>query len=125
MIFGFRAVSKYDLPKENSVSIGARCIAIAFLTIATATAAKAQTGTSWPEADKLFHADPRWLGGDGAFSTDLGNGRVLWMFGDSFVAPKAGATRGQSAFIRNSVAIQTGYDPSHASIKFYHDHEAR
>jgi hypothetical protein len=119
MIFGFRAASKYALPKQNSVSIGARCIAIAFLTIATATAAKAQIGTSWPEADKLFHADPRWLGGDAAFSTDLGNGRVLWMFGDSFVAPKAGATRGQSAFIRNSVAVQTGYDPSLATIKFY------
>jgi hypothetical protein len=44
---------------------------------------------------------------------------VLWMFGDSFVATKAGATRRQSAFVRNSIAIQTGYDPSRATIKFY------
>lgn len=75
--------------------------------------------TPWPEADRLFRSDPRWLGGDAAFSTDLGNGRVLWMFGDSFIAQKVGATRRQSAFIRNGVAIQTGYDPSHATIKFY------
>ena len=75
--------------------------------------------TPWPEADQLFRSDPRWRGGDAAFSVDLGDGRVLWMFGDSFVAKKAGATRRQSAFIRNSVAIQTGYDPSHATIKFY------
>ena len=50
---------------------------------------------------------------------DLGDGRVLWLFGDSLVAKKLGATRRQSKFIRNSVAIQTGYDPSHATIKFY------
>jgi hypothetical protein len=78
-----------------------------------------QTGQAWPEADRLFRSDPRWLGGDAAYSVDLGEGRVLWMFGDSFVATKAGLTRRQSAFIRNSVAIQTGYDPSHAAMKFY------
>jgi Domain of unknown function (DUF4185) len=74
--------------------------------------------TLWPEADQLFHSDPRWLGGDDG-SLDLGDGRVLWLFGDSLVAKKLGATRRQSKFIRNSVAIQTGYDPSHATIKFY------
>ena len=81
--------------------------------------ALAQAAASWPEADKLFHSDPRWLGADAAFSADLGSGRVLWMFGDTFVARWLGDTRKQAAFVRNTVAIQTGYDPSHASIKFY------
>lgn len=75
--------------------------------------------TSWPQADRLFRSDPRWLGGDAAFSVDLGSGRVLWLFGDSFVATHAGATRRQSTFIRNSVAIQTGYDPSQATFDSY------
>jgi hypothetical protein len=79
----------------------------------------AQTASAWPEADRLFRSDPSWLGGDAAFSIDLGNNRVLWLFGDSFVAKSASATRSQSAFIRNSVAIETGYDPSHARIQFY------
>ena len=70
-------------------------------------------------ADRLFHSDPRWLGGDAAFSVDLGLGRVLWLFGDSFVGSKSGQTRRQSQMARNTVAIQTGYDPSTASIKFY------
>jgi hypothetical protein len=113
---GFRAVWKGHLPKKCFVTWS---VAIAFLMIANVAVAMAQTGTSWPEADKLFHSDPRWLGGDAAFSTDLGDGRVLWMFGDSFVAKEAAAARRQSAFIRNSVAIETGYDPSRASIKFY------
>jgi hypothetical protein len=56
------------------------------LVLGTFAAARAQTGSSCPEADRLFHSDPRWLGADAAFSIDLGGGRVWWLFGDSFVA---------------------------------------
>ncbi|MBT9582861.1 DUF4185 domain-containing protein [bacterium] len=73
---------------------------------------------AWPQADLLFRRDPRWLGGDGAYSLDLGGGRVLWLFGDSFVVPRAGVGRAQAAIVRNSVAIQQGYDPSTASLTF-------
>lgn len=75
--------------------------------------------TAWPDADQLFRSDPRWLGGDVAYSIDLGHGRVLWLFGDSFIANNPSKTRRQSAFVHNSIAIQTGYDPAHASMKFY------
>src|SRR5271156_1316388 len=81
--------------------------------------ALAQTAAPWLEADRLFHSGPHWLGADAAFSVDLGRGRVLWLFGDSFVASKLGQTRRQSRMARNTAAIQTGYDPSTASIKFY------
>ncbi|MFT4112894.1 DUF4185 domain-containing protein [Silvibacterium sp.] len=83
------------------------------------SAAHAQSGASWPEADRLFHADPRWLGADGAFSVDLGEGRVLWIFNDSFVAKRQGDDRRHAAFVHNTVAIQQGYDPSRATIHFY------
>jgi len=73
----------------------------------------------WLQADQLFRSDPRWLGGDVAYSIDLGRERVLWLFGDSFIADLAGAQRGQATMVRNSVAIQTGYDPSRSSLKFY------
>jgi hypothetical protein len=73
---------------------------------------------SWPEADELFHKDGTWLGSDDAYSVDLGNGRVLWLFGDTFIASTPAKVRSQSTFIHNSVAIQSGYDPSDASIAF-------
>jgi hypothetical protein len=73
----------------------------------------------WPEADALFHRDPRWIGGDGAYTIDLGGGRVLWGFGDSFIASTPARRRDQSRMVRNSVAIQTGYDPSSALMQFY------
>jgi hypothetical protein len=75
--------------------------------------------TPWTDADRLFRSDPRWLGGDVAYSIDLGRGRVLWVFGDSFIANRPGETRRQSTFVHNSIAIETGYDPAHASMEFY------
>src|SRR5690348_4037569 len=75
--------------------------------------------TAWPQADRLFRSNPLWLGGDVAYSVDLGNGRVLWLFGDSFIATTPGQTRRQSTFVHNSIAIENGYDPASASISFY------
>src|SRR5262245_25248473 len=48
---------------------------------------------AWPEADALFRQDPRWLGADAALTVDLGGDRVLWLFGDTFVAKGDPATR--------------------------------
>lgn len=73
---------------------------------------------AWPEADALFHQDPRWLGADDAYSIDLGGDRVLWLFADTFIATSAAQVRGESKLIRNSVAVQTGRDPSTASVEF-------
>jgi hypothetical protein len=73
----------------------------------------------WPEADALFRTDPKWLGSDDAYSVDLGNGRTLWLFGDTFISRSFLNTRRLSTMIRNSVAIQSGYDPATASMEFY------
>lgn len=77
------------------------------------------TATAWPEADLLFHRDPRWLGSDAAFSVDLGNERVLWLFGDTFIAASEHHVRRESHMVRNSVAVQRGLDPSRAEINFF------
>src|SRR4051812_32924952 len=68
-------------------------------------------------ADVLFHQEPRWLGGDGAYTIDLGDDRTLWLFGDSFVATSAAHVRTESTIVRNSVAVMTGTDPSSASMQ--------
>ena len=76
----------------------------------------------WPEADRLLRHDSRWRGADAANSIDLGNGRVLWTFGDSFVDTNKDPSqrhRKTAKFIRNSIAIQTGYDPTKAEFRPY------
>ena len=50
----------------------------------------------WEEAEKIFHSDPRWLGGDGATAVDLSAGRAVWLFGDSFIAASASGSRRRS-----------------------------
>jgi hypothetical protein len=74
---------------------------------------------TWEDADRLFRDDPNWLGGDGAYSIDLEDGRVLWLFGDSFVAVSEKRLRNESVIVRNSIGVQTGYDPSTAGMDFY------
>ena len=79
----------------------------------------ASSAQAWREADALFQRDPAWLGADAAYSVDLGQKRVLWLFGDTFIARGAVRQRNDAYFIRNSVAIQSGsYNPSAASAKF-------
>lgn len=80
---------------------------------------------AWPEADRLFRGDPAWRGGDAALSIDLGGDRILWLFGDSFVAKGSTASsRRDCAMVRNSVAIQQGRDPSTATMTFAHVRDA-
>src|SRR6187402_497960 len=57
----------------------------------------------WPEADALFRRDPRWLGGDAAITVALGGERVLWLFGDSFIAHPGERSRERARMVRNSV----------------------
>ena len=45
--------------------------------------------SAWPEADRLFRCKLRWIGGDGAYTIDLGSERTLWLFADSVVDPEA------------------------------------
>jgi hypothetical protein len=73
----------------------------------------------WPEADRLFRQSRRWLGGDAASTIDMGNGKTLWLFGDSFVADRVEGDREQSRMIHNSVGLQTGEDPSRSTLNQY------
>jgi hypothetical protein len=68
--------------------------------------------------DQAFHADPRWLGGDGAYTIDLGDDRTLWLFGDSFIATSPNLKRTESTMVRNSVALMTGRDLATATLQF-------
>jgi hypothetical protein len=68
------------------------------------------TGVRETAEDAVFQQDPVWLGADAAYTIDQGDGRVLWLFGDSFIATSAADSRSQSTMVRNSVAVMTGHD---------------
>src|SRR5882724_822742 len=55
-----------------------------------------------------FPCQQGWLGADGAYSVDLGGGKSLWIFGDTFIGPASATSRTQATgFIHNSIAIST------------------
>lgn len=74
--------------------------------------------TRWSEAEALFHADPLWQGGDAAASIVLDDQSILWLFGDSFIAPSAVRDRAGATLVRNTVAVQRGHDPCAATMHF-------
>ena len=98
------------------------CVGALATTACSAPVVKA-TARAWPDADKLFRGDARFLGADSAYSAPLPGGRVLWMFGDTFVAKGVPsgvvATRHDAVMVHNSVAVQTGLDPSSAQIAHF------
>src|SRR5262249_17081301 len=73
----------------------------------------------WAQADVLFRRDPRWLGSDGAYSIPLTGGRILWLFEERLVAPTTPYVKKHAYFVRNTVAIERGSDPTTASMTFY------
>lgn len=77
------------------------------------------TASAWPDADALFRRDPHWVGGDGTSSLDLGDGRILWLFGDSWIDPSGRRSRRGARMVSNTVAIQSGQDPTDADIRFF------
>lgn len=87
--------------------------------LATVERAQCPSAEPWPEADQLFLADPRWRGGDAAYSVDLGGERSLWLFGDSFIARTYANRRAGLGMVHNSVALMRGRDPLSASLEFH------
>ena len=68
----------------------------------------------------IFMRDKYWRGADGAASINLGAGKILWLFSDTFIDTKGTGKRSNATMIRNSIAIQNGTDLETADISFYY-----
>lgn len=75
--------------------------------------------SEWREADRLFRGDRHWIGADGASSVDLGDGRTLWLFSDTWIDGSGKGSRRGATMVSNTVAVQTGTNPAAATIRFY------
>ena len=78
--------------------------------------------------DALFDRTSGWTGGDVAGTVDLGQGRVLWVFGDTWIGEVAkGAHVPGAQMVNNSMALQTadlrkmGDPPTPSELRFHWD----
>ena len=59
--------------------------------------------------NQLFTRYSGWTGGDATYSIPLPDGRIMWLFGDSFIGTvKPDRSRTGGLFLRNAVMIQDG-----------------
>ena len=64
------------------------------------------TASEWEE---LFAGlGDAWLGGDGSISVPVGQGRTLWLFGDTLVRVGAGGLAGPPRMVRSSAVLVDG-----------------
>lgn len=71
-----------------------------------------------PAYDAAFARTSGWTGGDGAYTVALDRGRVLWLFGDTFIGRVQDGRRTDAHLVNNSAAIQSGPLDSGAALHF-------
>lgn len=69
--------------------------------------------------NNFFRNNKSWRGADGAATIDLENGKILWLFSDTFIDTAGTSKRSNSVMINNSLAIQEGNDLEKSKLSFY------
>jgi hypothetical protein len=67
----------------------------------------------------LFATKSGWTGADGAYSIELPDNKVLWLYGDTWVGKIHNNKHVDAVLINNSIAIQNNKNPVDASINFF------
>ncbi len=85
--------------------------AICMLSLACAAPPDApRVASAEPDAalTSKFRQTDGWVGGDGAYSVPLPDGRALWLFSDTWVGTVRDGKRKDVALVNNTVGVQTG-----------------
>ncbi|MEC8895783.1 MAG: DUF5005 domain-containing protein [Planctomycetota bacterium] len=81
-------------------------------------------GKPMPEWDRIFSRKKGWTGADGCYSVELGAGRTLWLYSDTWVGTVAEGKHAKgSQLVNNSIGLQPsiaqGKPPKHDSLEFF------
>lgn len=96
-------------------------IRVIFLALSCLILASCARAGHTPACIPQFPYRDGWYGGDGAYSIRLPDGRVLWLFGDSFVSEEEGRhdRRGMHLLLGTTVAISTCDDNGPFHIRYH------
>ena len=100
-------------------------IAMLAVVFAAAPLIAAEPGTPDAVWDAAFTRTSGWTGGDVAGTVNLGDGRMLWLFGDTWIGDVAdGRHANGSRMVNNTIAIQSltgkaSEPPAKSELQFY------
>jgi len=85
------------------------------------------TGASWGQAPPAmnvgtslsFPYEQGWLGADDAYSIPIGQGKSIWLFGDTFAGDVANKDRNKTTMVRNSVGVTTCAADKPCTIQYF------
>ena len=81
-------------------------------------------GKPAPEWDAIFARKEGWTGADGCYSVELGDGRTLWLYSDTWVGTVAQGKHAEgSRLVNNSIGLQpaviNGKAPKRDSLEYH------
>ncbi|MDD5475170.1 MAG: DUF4185 domain-containing protein, partial [Syntrophales bacterium] len=99
----------HPLWNQRNTRFLAACLAFLFLSCSTLPDQSQDPDYGSTLCLPAFPDKDGWYGGDGAWSVDLGDGRVLWLFGDSFVSNREGRLNrvGMRVILGTTLALST------------------
>lgn len=105
-----------------NTKFGIATLAVALAAAPSLAAESAAPDSAW---DAVFTRTSGWTGGDVAGTVNLGDGRLLWLFGDSWIGEVAdGRHANGSRMVNNTIAIQSragksSEPPAKSALQFY------
>ena len=66
-----------------------------------------------------FPYEQGWLGADDAYSVPIGQGKSVWLFGDTFAGDVANRDRNKTTMVRNSVGVTTCMADKPCTIQYF------
>lgn len=77
---------------------------------------RVKSAQSRPDLDQLFQQTSGWTGGDGVYSVQLSNKKLLWLFSDTWVGDIQKNKHVNATIVNNTVALQD--DPKARPVFF-------
>ena len=98
---------------------------LALLLFSACTSAPRFHAEPLPTYDACFDRNEGWTGADGAYTVALPDGRILWLFGDTWIGKVLDNRHVEATLVHNTMAIQPEPDMDCLRLLFFYSYPAR
>src|SRR5580765_7554456 len=103
----------------NSHNASAVLIILALALLVTGASPEPASSAKDVAARLNFPYGQGWLGADDAYSVPIGQGKSVWLFGDTFAGDVGNKDRNKTTMVRNSVGVTTCVADKPCTIQYF------